>query len=76
MVGWELGLQQADADSDEPANDDSESTTDRGRLHEVLRDELQAGEIEGAVLETSRRINNKFRLLTSDEINTAIADWL
>ena len=76
VVGWELGLQQTDADSDEEANEGSELTTDKERLHEVLRDELKAGEIEGAVLETSRRSNNKFRLLNSDEIDTAIADWL
>ena len=76
VVGWELGLQQTEADSDEDGNEGSELTTDKERLHEVLRDELQAGEIEGAVLETSRRTNSKFRLLTSDEIDAAIADWL
>jgi hypothetical protein len=76
VVGWELGLEQTDADADEDTNESSELTTDRERLHEVLRDELQAGEIEGAVLETSRRTNNKFRLLTSDEIDAAIVDWL
>ena len=76
MVGWELGLQQTETDSDEDTNADSELTMDKERLHEVLRDELQSGEIEGAVLETSRRSNNKFRLLTSDEIDAAIADWL
>ncbi len=76
VVGWELGLQQTDADSDEEANEDSELTMDKERLHEVLRDELQAGEIEGVVLETSRRSNSKFRPLTSDEIDAAIASWL
>ena len=76
VVGWELGVQQTDDDSDEEANEGAESTIDKERLHEVLRDELKAGEIEGAVLETSRRSNNKFRLLTSDEIDAAIADWL
>jgi hypothetical protein len=76
VVGWELGLQQTDAVSDEDTNENSELTMDKERLHEVLRDELQAGEIEGAVLETSRRSNSKFRFLTSDEIDAAIADWL
>ena len=76
VVGWELGVQETDADSDEDANEGSELTMDKEQLHEVLRNELQAGEIEGAVLETSRRSNNKFRLLTSDEIDAAIADWL
>ena len=76
VVGWELGVQQTDADSDENTNEGSESTIDKERLHEILRDELKAGEIEGAVLETSRRSNNKFRLLTKDEIDTAVADWL
>ena len=75
VVGWELGLQQTDADSDEEANESSELTMDKERLHEVLRDELQAGEIEGVVLETSRRSNSKFRPLTSDEIDAAIASW-
>ena len=69
-------MQQTDADSDEEANGGSELTMDKDRLHTVLQDELQAGEIEGAVLETSRRSNNKFRFLTSDEIDAAIADWL
>ncbi len=76
VVGWELGLQQTDAVSDEATNEGSELTMDKDRLHEVLRDELKSGEIEGAVLETSRRSNNKFRLLNSDEIDAAIADWL
>ena len=76
VVGWELGVQHTDGDSDEEDNEVSESTMDKERLHEILRDELQSGEIEGAVLETSRRSNNKFRLLTSDEIDTAVADWL
>ena len=76
VVGWELGVQQTETDSDEEANEGSELTSDKARLHEVLRDELQVGEIEGAVLETSRRTNNKFRLLTSDEIDAAITDWL
>ena len=75
VVGWELGVQQTDTDSDEEGNDRLEPTLDQERLHEVLRDELKSGEIEGAVLETSRRSNNKFRLLASDEINAAIADW-
>jgi proteasome alpha subunit len=76
VVGWELGLQQTDAVSDETTNEGSELTRDKERLHEVLRDELQAGKIEGVVLETSRRSNSKFRFLTSDEIDAAIADWL
>ena len=76
VVGWELGVQQTDADSEETEDEHSESTIDKERLHEVLRDELKSGEIEGAVLETSRQSNNKFRLLTSDEIDTAIADWI
>ena len=76
VVGWELGVQQTDTDSDEDGNEHSEPTMDKERLHEVLRDELKSGEIEGAVLEASRRSNNKFRLLTSDEIDAAIADWL
>ena len=75
-VGWELSLQETDADSDEGENENSESTIDTERLHEVLRDELKSGEIEGAVLQASRRSNNKFRLLTSEEIDAAIADWL
>lgn len=76
VVGWELGVQQTDGDSDEGGNEVSESTMDQERLHEVLRDELGSGEIEGAVLEASRRSNNKFRLLTSAEIGAAITDWL
>ena len=76
VVGWELGVQQTDADSGEDGNELTESTMDKERLHEILRDELKLGEIEGAVLETSRRSNNKFRLLTSDEIDAAITDWL
>ena len=76
VVGWELGVQQAEDDSDEDTNEGSETTMDKERLHEVLQGELKSGEIEGAVLETSRRSNNKFRLLTSDEIDAAIADWL
>ena len=75
VVGWELSV-QTDTDSDEEGNEQSEPTLDKERLHEVLRDELKSGEIEGAVLETSRRSNNKFRPLASDEINAAIADWL
>ena len=76
VVGWELGIQETETDSDEETNEGSELTMDKERLHEVLRVELQTGDIEGAVLETSRRSNNKFRLLTSDEIDAAIADWL
>ena len=76
VVGWELGVQETETDSDEETNEGSELTMDKDRLHEVLRDELKSGEIEGAVLETSRRSNNKFRLLTSAEIDAAIADWL
>lgn len=76
VVGWELGVQQAEDHSDEDANEGSEPTMDKERLHEVLRDELKSGEIEGAVLEASRQSNNKFRLLTSDEIDAATADWL
>jgi hypothetical protein len=69
-------VQQTDADSDKDGDELTESTMDKERLHEVLRDELKSGEIEGAVLETSRRSNNKFRALTSDEIDAAVADWL
>ena len=75
VVGWELGVQQAEDHSDEDANEGSEPTMDKERLHQVLRDELKSGEIEGAVLEASRQSNNKFRLLTSDEIDAATADW-
>ena len=75
VVGWELGLEQTDGDSDEDGHEVSEPTIDQTRLHEVLRDELGSGEIEGVVLEASRRSHSKFRLLSSDEIDAAIADW-
>ena len=75
VVGWELSVQQTDVDSGEAEDKQPESTMDKGRLHEVIREELKLGKIEGAVLETSRRSNSKFRLLTSDEIDAAIADW-
>ena len=76
VVGWELGVQQTDADSDGEGNAHSEPATDKAQLHEVLREELKSGEIEGAVLEASRQSNNKFRLLASDEISAAVTDWL
>ena len=76
VVGWELGVQQTDVDSGEAEDKQPESTMNKGRLHEVIREELKLGKIEGAVLEASRRSNSKFRLLTSEEIDAAIADWL
>jgi proteasome alpha subunit len=75
-VGWELSLQSADADSNEVENENLELTINRERLHEVLRDELKAGEVEAGILQVSRQSNSKFRFLTSEEIRAATADWL
>ena len=70
-VGRDLSLQE-----DDDSTEDAESNVDRERIHDVLKEELKSGQIEAAVLDSTRRSNSKFRLLEADEIEELITDWL
>jgi proteasome alpha subunit len=73
-IGRDLSLQADDlSEEDEQGN---ESHLNEDQLRDVLKRELEDGQIEVGVLDTSRRSNSKFRLLHSTEIESAIADWL
>ena len=41
-------------------------------MHEIIKLAREDGEIEAGVLETTQRGTSKFRLLTSQEIETAL----
>ena len=72
-VGRDLSLQEND-DSD--SNEVDESPVDPEQIHDVLKKELNEGQIEAAVLDATRRGNSKFRLLQPEEIENLTADWL
>ncbi|MDE0299689.1 MAG: hypothetical protein OXN17_13735 [Candidatus Poribacteria bacterium] len=72
-VGRDLSLQEND-ETDRPETD--ESPADPAQIHEVLKTELNEGQIEAAVLDTTRRGNSKFRLLQPEEIENLTAGWL
>ena len=89
-VGWDVSLNventnyigtensgQAEEDVNrcEEKNTD-ELTMDREHIHSVLKKELNEGQINVGVLQESRRSNSKFRSISAEEINTAIAGWL
>ena len=72
-VGRGLSLQEEDGSD---SNEDVELHVDHKQMHDVLKQELKEGQIEAAVLDTTRRSNSKFRLLQPEEIERLTADWL
>jgi proteasome alpha subunit len=73
-IGRDLSLQADDLSEEDEQG--TESHLDESQWRDVLKKELENGQIEAGVLDTSRRSNSKFRLLDSAEIESAIADWL
>ena len=72
-VGRDLSLQEND---ESESNETDESSTDLEQIQDVLKKELNDGQIEAAVLDTTRRGSSKFRLLQPEEIENLTADWL
>ena len=72
-VGRGLSLQEDDGSD---STEDVELHANREQVHDVLKEELKDGQIEAAVLDITRRGNNKFRLLQPEEIESLTADWL
>ena len=72
-IGRDLSLQVDELSADEQ---EKESHLNEDQLRDILKKELEDGQIEVGVLDMSRRSNSKFRLLDSTEIESAIADWL
>ena len=72
-VGRDLSLQESD-DSD--SNETDASPADPAQIHDVLKRELKEGQVEAAVLDSTRRGNSKFRILQPDEIENLTAGWL
>ena len=89
-VGWDVSLNventnyigtENSGQAEEDVNRCEEKNTDglsmdKERIHSVLKKELNEGQINVGVLQESRRSNSKFRSISAEEINAAIADWL
>ncbi len=72
-IGRNLSLQEENFSEDD---EEAESHVDKEQLHDVLKKELEEGQIEASVLDASHPSKRKFRQLSSEEIESAIADWL
>ena len=72
-MGRGLSLQEDDGSD---STEDVELHANREQVHDVLKEELKDGQIEAAVLDITRRGNNKFRSLQPEEIESLTADWL
>jgi len=70
LEAWAVGRELS---SREPEEAESEETqVDTVQMHEIINVAREDGEIEAGVLETTQRGASKFRLLTSQEIETAL----
>ena len=67
---WAVGKELS---SREPEDAELENTQiDTEQMHEIVNAAREDGEIEAGVLETTQRGTSKFRLLASEEIETAL----
>ena len=67
---WAIG---SELSSREPENTDSEDTQiDTQQMHEIISEATEDGEIEAGVLETTQRGTSTFRLLSPQEIESAL----
>ena len=70
LEAWAVGKELS---SREPEEAESEETQiDTVQMHEIIDAAREDGEIEAGVLENAQRGTSKFRLLTSQEIETAL----
>ena len=75
---WAIGRKISDAE-DSSVSDDEHSEIakiDELKLHNLIKEELQHGSIEAAVLQNSKTSSSKFRLLSKTEVDTILTGWL
>ncbi len=75
---WAIGRKISNAE-DASVSDDKHSEiskVDEVELHNLIKEELQHGAIEAAVLQRSKISSSKFRLLSKMDIDTILKDWL
>lgn len=75
-IGTEGSGQAEDSNSSCGEENSGKINIDREHIHGVLKKELNLGQINVGVLQESRRSNSKFRSISAEEIDAAIADWL
>lgn len=75
-IGTEDSGQAEDSNSSCEEENSGKINMDREHIHGVLKKELNLGQINVGVLQESRRSNSKFRSISAEEIDAAIADWL
>ena len=69
---WAVGRELSLRDSEES---EEELDIDATQLRAIVDDALEEGAIEAGVLETTQRGPSKFRLLSPEEIEVALAAW-
>jgi hypothetical protein len=70
LEAWAIG---SELSSRQPEDTKSEDTQiDTQQMHEIISVAREDGEIEAGVLETTQRETSKFRLLSTQEIETAL----
>ena len=70
LEAWAVGKELSSREPDETESEDTE--LDTTQMYEIIGAAREEGEIEAGVLETAQQGANKFRLLTSQEIETAL----
>ena len=75
-IGTEDSGQAEEGSSSRYEKNCDELNLDREHIHGVLKKELNEGQINAGVLQESRRSNSKFRSISAEEIDAAIAEWL
>jgi len=74
---WAIGRKISDAETSYSDDEHSEiAKADEQELHNLIKEELQNGAIEAAVLQSSKTSSSKFRLLSKTEIDTILTGWL
>ncbi|MXV83269.1 hypothetical protein F4X88_19805 [Candidatus Poribacteria bacterium] len=70
LEAWAVGRELSSREPEEAESEDTQ--IDTSQMHEIIKLAREDGEIEAGVLETTQRGTSKFRLLTSQEIETAL----
>ena len=74
---WAIGRKISNAETSYSDDEHSEiAKADEQELHNLIKEELQHGSIEAAVLQSSQTSSSKFRLLSKTEIDTILTGWL
>ena len=74
---WAIGRKISDAENSYSDDEHSEiAKPDEQELHNLIKEELQNGTIEAAVLQSSKTSSSKFLLLSKTEIDTILTGWL